>query len=163
MKAFDCASAQNMRASGEWNYNRVLLSAIMQLFYKFFDRTCRLLPDLKRNKWADVAVDANGKRTRGFEKFGSSDGNVCAMKWFAHLRDFVEKHMPSDVVFGRSSLNSAAVKEDGIAVAEKAAEAWEEREREAGGDMLSWMPDTAPVKKRFFLLLVTLETRTRCC
>jgi hypothetical protein len=130
-----------MRKSQDLIHNRVLLSAVMQLFYKFFDRTRRLLPDLKRNKWADVAVDANGKRTRGFEKFGSSDKNVRAMTWFAHLRDFVEKHMPSDVDFGRSS---AAVKKAGIAVAAKAAEAWEEREREAGGDMLSWLPDTGP-------------------
>ena len=144
LKAFDCASAQNMRASGEWNYNRVLLSAIMQLFYKFFDGTRRLLPDLKCDDWADVAVGAYGKRERGFEKFGSSDGNASAQRWFAHLRDFISAYMPRDEDLGGRNMNAKAVKAIGIEVAQDAAVAWESIEGDGGGGMLSWLPGAEP-------------------
>ncbi len=36
------------------------------------------------------------------------------------------------------------MKKAGIVVAAKAAEVWEEHERKAGGDILSWVPDTGP-------------------
>ena len=144
LKAFDCASAQNMRASRELNYNRVLLSAIMQLFYKFFDGTRRLLPDLKRDDWADVAVGAYGKREGGFEKFGSSYGNASAQRWFAHLRDFIIAYMPREEDLGGRNMNAKAVKAIGIEVAQDAAVAWESIEGDGGGGMLSWLPGAEP-------------------